>query len=131
MMNELESKIQTPTVEPSRLLALVGNLTSSSDMRLSQASAAARLNDIADHNGGEVPLHGRLFAEFLHVAFPMDCPYPHISEDASVLSAGHWSGGKATASPEERRLHVEGESHTAEDEDIAEGLPFDATSWSE
>ncbi|OLP24478.1 hypothetical protein AK812_SmicGene48940, partial [Symbiodinium microadriaticum] len=31
------------------------------------------------------PLHGRLFAQWMHYAFPHECPYPQIAEDASVL----------------------------------------------
>merc|ERR550537_644654 len=26
-----------------------------------------------------IPLHGRLFAQWLHYAFPHECPYPHMS----------------------------------------------------
>ena len=36
-----------------------------------------RLHQIAESQGGFVPLHGRLFAEWLHYAFPRECPYPH------------------------------------------------------
>ena len=27
----------------------------------------------------EVPLHGRLFAQWMHYAFPRHCPFPHVS----------------------------------------------------
>eukprot|EP00490_Sorites_sp_Unknown_P009378 CAMPEP_0114685138 /NCGR_PEP_ID=MMETSP0191-20121206/60084_1 /TAXON_ID=126664 /ORGANISM="Sorites sp." /LENGTH=243 /DNA_ID=CAMNT_0001969133 /DNA_START=1 /DNA_END=733 /DNA_ORIENTATION=- len=40
---------------------------------------AARLNEVADHHDGEVPLHGRLFAQWMHYAFPRHCPFPHVS----------------------------------------------------
>merc|ERR1740121_661796 len=52
-------------------------------------------------NSGEVPLHGRLFAQWLHLAFP------HVSEEGSELRAHHWLGGKAIASVDERINHVE------------------------
>merc|ERR1719388_238014 len=35
------------------------------------------LGEIAAVHGGRVPLHGRLFAQWLHYAFPRDCPFPH------------------------------------------------------
>merc|ERR1719157_39189 len=38
-----------------------------------------RLDEIATHHGGLVPLHGRLFAQWLHHAYPRECPYPHLS----------------------------------------------------
>jgi len=89
-------------------------------------AAEARLRDIAGRNGGEVPLHGRLFAEFLHNAFPTDCPYPHLAEDASAFSPGRWSSGKHKASEEERRQHVE-----AAPGDWERGELGATTAWSE
>jgi len=37
------------------------------------------LNEVAKINQGEVSLHSRLFAQWLHFAFPRTCPYPHAS----------------------------------------------------
>lgn len=71
------------------------------------ADLSSKLHSIAEHNAGEVPLHGRLFAQWLHLAFPHECPFPHISEDGSELSAHHWLGGKAIATVEQRASHVE------------------------
>ncbi|CAK0813073.1 unnamed protein product [Prorocentrum cordatum] len=126
LLNELEGKIKAPTATPGRIMSAVRNLTASPDMRLPLTAAEARLRDIAGHNGGEVPLHGRLFAEFLHHAFPADCPYPHLAEDAAALSPAHWSSGRATASEEERRQHVEA---APEDRQQAERAP--STAWSD
>merc|ERR1719293_258026 len=98
LQNELEGKIRAPTATPGGIMSAVRNLTASPDMRLPPDAAEARLRDIAGRNGGEVPLHGRLFAKFLHNAFPADCPYPHLAEDASAFSPGRWSSGKHKAS---------------------------------
>jgi len=38
-----------------------------------------RLTEIAARYDGQVPLHGRLFAQWMHHAYPRECPYPHIS----------------------------------------------------
>merc|ERR1719191_2715136 len=38
-----------------------------------------KLEEIGAHHDGKVPLHGRLFAQWLHYAFPRDCPYPHMA----------------------------------------------------
>merc|ERR1719476_377482 len=108
LLNELEGKIRAPTATPGRIMAEVRNLTASPDMRLPPDVAEVRLRAVAGHNGGEVPLHGRLFAEFLHYAFPVDCPYPHVSEDVSVLAPSHWTDRKATAPKEERQRHIQG-----------------------
>jgi hypothetical protein len=103
LMNQLEGKIQAPAASPERILAVVANVSASGDMRLSEAAALTRLREIADVNVGEVPLHGRLFAEFLHYAFPTECPYPHLAADSSVFVPGHWASGKAKATEEERK----------------------------
>jgi len=125
MMNELEGKIRAPAAEPEHLLAVIGNLsTASAEMLLPQAAAASRLREIAGRSGGQVPLHGRLFAEFLHRAFPAECPYPHVLEDAAASTPGHWAGGRATASREERHRHVEADDGEAE-------VPVAPTAWSD
>merc|ERR1719322_1208044 len=31
---------------------------------------------VSAHHGGRVPLHGRLFAQWLHHAYPRECPFP-------------------------------------------------------
>jgi hypothetical protein len=124
MMNELEGKIQAPAAAPEHLLAVISNLSTSAGMRLPEAAASSRLREIAGHSGGQVPLHGRLFAEFLHRAFPAECPYPHVLEDAAASSPGRWTGGRATASREERRVHLEAD----DDEDE---VPVAPTVWSD
>ena len=42
------------------------------------------MEQVASHHGGKVPLHGRLFAQWLHHAFPRECPYPHVQLGSSL-----------------------------------------------
>jgi len=42
----------------------------------------AQLEHIAQVHGGRVPLHGRLFSQWLHFAFPRECPLPPKSGGA-------------------------------------------------
>merc|ERR1719326_2864567 len=69
-------------------------------------SLSEKLHAIAARRGGGVPLHGRLFAQWLHFAFPHECPYPSVLESATALSASQWLDGRSTASSEERSHHV-------------------------
>mmetsp|Transcript_142165 Transcript_142165/g.247753 ORF Transcript_142165/g.247753 Transcript_142165/m.247753 type:complete len:636 (+) Transcript_142165:125-2032(+) len=80
LMNELEASILAPAVKPEQLLPLVGNLSSSSvdAPRKLPDPLVAKLNAIAKHHEGVVPLHSRLFAQWLHFAFPSECPYPQM-----------------------------------------------------
>lgn len=109
LLNELEGSIRGPTASSERVIRLVGNMTSSSMLVPQEVSAdlASKLHRIAERHDGEVPLHGRLFAQWMHYAFPYECPFPHISEDGGELSAQTWLGGKAIATLEERASHVE------------------------
>jgi len=108
LLNELEGSIRAPSAPPARILELVGKLASSSmaSPKPVRADLAAALRDIAERNEGEVPLHGRLFAQWLHRAFPYECSFPHVAEDTE-LDARRWLGGKAIATVEERASHVE------------------------
>ena len=92
LMKELEGSIQAPTAPPEQLLTLTSNLSSPSvdaPRRLS-SDLEEKLHAIAKRHDGEVPLHGRLFAQWMHFAFPLECPFPHVAGNASVMSAKHW-----------------------------------------
>jgi len=105
VMNEVEAHIQAPAASPRELLSLVGNLSSPSvdAPRQLQPGLVQKLHAIAARNGGEVPLHGRLFAQWLHHAFPNDCPYPSTPRTAQALSVEPWLGGKWNAPEADRK----------------------------
>merc|ERR1719205_196523 len=105
LMRELEQKIQAPTASAEQLLGLVGNMSTSSveAPRDLPETLVDKLLAIAASHNGQVPLHARLFAQWMHFAFPSECPYPHTVEDPAVLRPSHWSGQRrATATDEER-----------------------------
>merc|ERR1719377_297934 len=126
LMNELEHKIQAPQASPERLLSIVGNLSSSTvdSHRELPPALKEKLHVIADQNEGEVLLHGRLFAQWIHFAFPNECPYPQITESAAVLTPSQWLEDAATASEEERQRHIE---HS--DTSVTQEAPF-MSQWS-
>merc|ERR1712054_394026 len=41
------------------------------------APLRSKLEDVAALHHGKVPIHGRLFAQWLHYVFPRECPFPH------------------------------------------------------
>jgi len=93
---ELEGSVRAPSAPPEQLLSIVGNISSPSVDAPRQLSVGLqnKLNAIAVQHGGEVPLHGRLFAQWLHFAFSQECPFPHLVENTSVITARHWQAGK-------------------------------------
>lgn len=132
VLNELEASIRAPAASPERILHSVRNITSSSmDVPKNiTKDLIAKLQSIAERNDGEVPLHGRLFAQWLHLVFPYECQFPHISEEGIELSAHHWLGGKAIASEEQRTNHVESVSAKEADEGTADPRPTEVQ-WSD
>mmetsp|Transcript_125962 Transcript_125962/g.306037 ORF Transcript_125962/g.306037 Transcript_125962/m.306037 type:complete len:562 (-) Transcript_125962:187-1872(-) len=81
IMNQLEDKLRAPRATAREIAAAVAALPSSTVPAKGDLSAVMRhrLNRIAADNDGMVPLHGRLFAQWLHHAYPRECPYPHLS----------------------------------------------------
>jgi len=121
ILNSIEVAVKLPTAPPSTLLSIVGNLSSASidaPRNLSSALTTA-LDSVAGLHGGEVPLHGRLFAQWLHYAFPHECPYPHVSKGFNPLTSSEWfaqNGKDSVASADEVQKYSGGVADTAEEE---------------
>eukprot|EP00427_Karlodinium_veneficum_P031842 CAMPEP_0169196180 /NCGR_PEP_ID=MMETSP1016-20121227/7598_1 /TAXON_ID=342587 /ORGANISM="Karlodinium micrum, Strain CCMP2283" /LENGTH=147 /DNA_ID=CAMNT_0009272745 /DNA_START=42 /DNA_END=481 /DNA_ORIENTATION=+ len=86
-----------------------------------------RLEDIAKGHGGLVPLHGRLFAQWMHRVYPRECPFPHISGRTSQQAPEEWiveSGTDAFVTQEEmlRLDSASNETHFAEANAIEEAV---------
>uniref|UniRef100_A0A7S1M827 EF-hand domain-containing protein n=1 Tax=Alexandrium catenella TaxID=2925 RepID=A0A7S1M827_ALECA len=93
LMNELEEKVRAPTAPADRLLEIVANLTSSSYApeapRQLPEDLKGKMRAIGERHGGAVPLHGRLFAQWMHHAYPRECPYPHEG-DVNPQTPDEW-----------------------------------------
>merc|ERR1740121_2572409 len=86
------------------------------------AALHVRLAEIAEHHGGEVPLHGRLFSQWLHHAYPRECPFPHVDGEANPLTPEAWAeafGTHFAASDDEMKRHIRRHSlEHGEDEEL-------------
>eukprot|EP00928_Gymnodinium_smaydae_P021963 TRINITY_DN18604_c0_g1_i1.p2 TRINITY_DN18604_c0_g1~~TRINITY_DN18604_c0_g1_i1.p2 ORF type:complete len:554 (+),score=164.55 TRINITY_DN18604_c0_g1_i1:101-1762(+) len=78
LLHELEGHLQAPVAHPDDILRFVADLESSTVDAPRELSdeLVKKLHHIASQNAGGVPLHGRLFAQWLFYAFPNECPYP-------------------------------------------------------
>ena len=97
-MAPTEQQIGAHEATADRILEVVANLPSSTmpaPRKLSQ-DLRDRLEDIANHHEGTVPLHGRLFSQGLHHACPRECPYPHESGSKNPMTADQWLAEKKT-----------------------------------
>lgn len=87
ILSELESAIGGPLATREKILQVLAEHESADDAVRLSPSLEGQLGGIARNSpGGLVPLHGRLFAQWLHYAFPHECPFPHKSGETSALS---------------------------------------------
>lgn len=109
LMGEIEKVIDAPTALPSAILDIVRGMTSQTTLdhdeppHLSK-SLVQQLDQIAKTHGGMVPLHGRLFAQWLHYVFPHECPFPH--KTGAVSSATPVEYGESIATAADMRKHA-------------------------
>jgi len=124
LMRELEGSIRAPQETPQQLLLLVGNLSSPSidAPRHLSPDLHSKMHTIAERHGGMVPLHGRLFAQWMHLAFPQECPFPHISADPELTRPSHWRRG-GTAGKDLRVTPEDKKRLTEESASMSAGLP--------
>jgi len=81
-LGHLERQLASPSATPMEILAALKsfpNRASTLRGRRLPHALLRRLEDVAEHHGGRVPIHGRLFAQWLHHVYPNECPYPHLS----------------------------------------------------
>lgn len=92
LMHHLESEIRAPTAKPDEIWKLVANLPSSvvTAARELPHRLLERLEEISAKHKGDIPIHGRLFAQWLHHAYPRDCPYPHTRGTTRPQTADEW-----------------------------------------
>mmetsp|Transcript_44526 Transcript_44526/g.69393 ORF Transcript_44526/g.69393 Transcript_44526/m.69393 type:complete len:558 (-) Transcript_44526:52-1725(-) len=133
LLGHLEQKLVAPEAVPSEILSIVTKLESStvSVPRNLSATLLGRLDDIANHHGGMIPLHGRLFAQWMHHAFPHECPYPHLSDTTNQQTADQWlseSGIDSTAT-EEEMMQFTNFTKSASSQEV-EQEPEEITQWS-
>jgi len=111
ILGHLEREVSAPDASPERIIHLVSQLPSASveAPRTLSSSLVSRLDDVARHHGGRVPLHGRLFSQWLHHAYPRECPYPHVSGTTRPQTAEEWlaEGKSNSVSKHEMKRLVE------------------------
>mmetsp|Transcript_119481 Transcript_119481/g.230500 ORF Transcript_119481/g.230500 Transcript_119481/m.230500 type:complete len:578 (-) Transcript_119481:19-1752(-) len=79
ILGHLEIKIAAPEATPTKIANIIAQLPSATiaGNRTLSPWLLRRLDEVAQHHAGLVPLHGRLFGQWLHYAYPRECPYPH------------------------------------------------------
>jgi len=110
-LRRLEGEVADSSATPDKILEV---LAGSGDVTRTAFSGrlVELLRQVADVNDGSVPLHGRLFSQWMHHAFPRECPFPHESGTISPKAPHEWAKEKnhasTEASEEEMVCHVSG-----------------------
>jgi hypothetical protein len=112
LMSHLEKEIDAPDAEPSRIATIVASLPSSTveAPRSLSATLLGKLDEVAATHGGTVQLHGRLFGQWMHHAFPRECPFPHVAGATNPQTPDEWmavDGQESFASQEEMRRYAD------------------------
>jgi len=92
LLGHIERHVAAPRARPAQLIQIVSSLSSDtvSAPRNLSVLLVSRLNEIASTHDGSVPLHGRLFSQWMHHAYPRECPYPHVTGEGSPLAPDEW-----------------------------------------
>eukprot|EP00931_Biecheleriopsis_adriatica_P086866 TRINITY_DN6142_c0_g1_i2.p1 TRINITY_DN6142_c0_g1~~TRINITY_DN6142_c0_g1_i2.p1 ORF type:complete len:602 (+),score=118.50 TRINITY_DN6142_c0_g1_i2:54-1859(+) len=116
LMGHLERQIAAPEASAGRILEIVAQLPSATVVapRELPQELRSRLEEVASHHGGSVPLHGRLFAQWLHHAYPRECPYPHASGKVKAITAQEWAEEQGVAGVTESKAVMQRITEEAE-----------------
>jgi hypothetical protein len=111
LMGHLESSIQAPEASVQQILDVVSKLPSSTveAPRDLPANLVERLQEVAAPHAGSVQLHGRMFGQWMHHAFPRECSFPHVAGATAPRTPNEWmdtTGEESLASQEEMQKYV-------------------------
>jgi len=91
LMGSLEKKFASEAATPDEILKVVSGLGTPTTAAHSISDALKeRLESISKNHEGVVPLHGRLFAQWMHHVFPRECPYPYEAGTINPQTPDEW-----------------------------------------
>merc|ERR1719162_17037 len=112
MTQKVEAAVGHALATPAAVSTVFRTLSTSSTPARDEMPAllSERLGDIADINKGFVPLHGRLFQQWMHHAFPLECPLPHVQGTVFPMTQDAWEvskGMQADATAADMSKHID------------------------
>lgn len=120
LMDKIEAHIGAPTASPEAIVSYVSSLASASQPanRTLSSELLRLLSDVAAHHGGQVPIHGRLFSQWMHQAYPRECNHPHVVSQSGVQSPTVRASAEVKQyhmkQADQMRLQVPGDDDAAE-----------------
>jgi len=90
-MQVVEKRVDGAMADPDVIINLVEtHSVFTEDAPPNLSGLRKRLVSIAERHRGKVPIHGRLFAQWMHHAFPSTCPYPHEAGTTNPQTPDEW-----------------------------------------
>jgi len=77
LMDQIEKELAAPMGTPEKITSIISSLRPSNATLPS--SLQQLLVDVAGHHDGMIPIHGRLFSQWMHQAYPRECQFPHVT----------------------------------------------------
>jgi len=115
LLKHVETEIAAPKVSPARLAAVISAMPSDTvdAPRNLSTALSGRLDEVAAVHDGMVYLHSRLFAQWMHYAYPRECPFPHVSGTVTQVTAAEWmeTWGEAALDVTEAEMKQHVDSH--------------------
>jgi len=131
LMGQLERAIEGSLADPAHVAAAISSVSSDTVLAPRNLSVGlqTRLEEIAHLHGGTVPLHGRLFAQWMHHAYPRECRFPHVMGAENRMSPHEWMEAmdlEVEASEEDMAVYVNYDEHST----MTDALKGVALPWS-
>jgi len=118
VLGRIEEALAEPSADPKRIVDIVSSTASDTQEapRNLSTTLLARLDGIAGRHQGRVPLHGRLFMQWMHHAYPRECPYPHVSGTINAVTQDDWMNmhhdiDDVGVTESEKKLHATSHVH--------------------
>lgn len=132
IIGTLDDTLGAPTATPSDIIRVLRNVSSPSSEEDEPPAFDGPLKDqlekLGELHGGNVPLHGRLFSQWLHYAYPRECAFPHKAGTHKALTPSEY-GGNYIATDAEMRVHAESTPNSPKED--ADEERWISQEWSE
>lgn len=112
LLQQVERQVAKPSASPTEILDAMSRIETSSLTSSAPElgdKLRMRLEEMAAKGHGKVSLHGRLFAQWLHYAFPHECPFPHAAGSLKPQTQGErlLKGEDVFMEPENLSKHLQ------------------------
>jgi len=99
LFGKIERAAGAQTSTPGQIAQMVANMASDTvdAPRNISSTLMSRLNDISAYHRGQIPVHGRLFAQWMHHAYPRECPFPQLAGSTNPLTPEEWASTRSEA----------------------------------